>query len=154
MIKIHLFKQDYQSGINDMMNDIVNEFELPISNENKSRIQSLDKYWVAIDSKKIIGSVGVLKTNNADATLKNMFVKKEYRGKDYRLAQMLLYKVIDWCHSEDIDNIYLGTMNQFKAAHKFYEKHGFQKISTSELPSVFIRNPIDDVFYKRNSIRK
>lgn len=149
MIKIYLFKKAYQWGIDEMMNDIVNEFELPISNGNKSGIQSLDKYWVAINNKKIIGSVGVLKTNNTSAVLKNMFVKKEYRGKDYGLAQLLLYKVIDWSNSENIANIYLGTMNQFKAAHKFYENNGFEKISASKLPSSFISNPIDDIFYKK-----
>lgn len=147
-MKIHLFKQEYQSGIDNMMNDIVKEFELPISNGNKSGAQPLDNYWIALHKKEIIGTVGVLKNNNS-AILKNMFVKKEFRGKDYGLAQLLLYKVIDWCHLEHIDNIYLGTMNQFKAAHKFYEKHGFIKISTNKLPSSFIINPIDDIFYKK-----
>jgi GNAT superfamily N-acetyltransferase len=78
-----------------------------------------------------------------------MFVKKEFRGKDYGIAELLLYKVIDWSNSENIAHIYLGTMNQFKAAHKFYEKHGFEKIGPSNLPSSFIKNPIDDIFYKK-----
>ncbi len=53
------------------------------------------------------------------------------------------------CYAEGMSCIYLGTMSQFKAAHKFYEKNGFKKIIISNLPLSFITNPIDDVFYKK-----
>jgi GNAT superfamily N-acetyltransferase len=79
-----------------------------------------------------------------------MFVKKGYRGKDYGISQLLLTKVFDWSIKQSASSIYLGTMNQFKAAHKFYEKNGFQKIIKSKLPLNFIQNPIDDIFYKKH----
>ncbi len=59
--------------------------------------------------------------------LKSMFVKKEYRGKDLGASQLLLNTVFDWCNTENIHFIYLGTMNQFKAAHKFYERTASKK---------------------------
>lgn len=147
MIKINLYKKTNQSEIDVMLAQIANEFEVPISNQNKSISQPLDKHWVAFNKTEIIGTVGVLRFENSFSILKSMFVKKEYRGKDLGISKLLLYKVIDWCKKEGIHHIYLGTMNQFKAAHKFYEKNGFKQVNKNKLPSSFINNPIDDVFY-------
>lgn len=149
MIKIRLYKKTDQGGIDRMINSIADEFELPISNGNKSEIQPLDNFWVALNDKEIIGTIGIMKIDNSFSILKNMFVKKEYRGREFGLAQLLLNKVVDWCNSKSISNIYLGTMSQFKAAHKFYEKNEFRKVIKNELPLSFITNPIDDVFYKK-----
>ena len=76
-----------------------------------------------------------------------MFVKKEFRGKELGTAQLLLTKVYDWCSSAGISHIYLGTMSQFKAAHKFYEKNGFNRISKKDLPNGFVNSSVDDVFF-------
>ena len=152
MIKIRSYKKDDQVGINNMIETIATEFKLPISNPNKAISPVLDKYWVALDDNSIIGTVGVINIEGEFSILKMMFVKKDYRGKEYRIATLLLNKVLDWCNSQDVDTIYLGTMDQFKAAHKFYEKNGFEKINSNELPKSFITNPIDDVFYKRKLI--
>ena len=147
MIKIHLYKCTHQNGIDEMMRDIANEFVLPISNENKSKHQSLDKYWVAMNNNEIVGTIGIYKIGNTSSTLKNMFVKKEYRGSAYGVAQSLFSRVYDWCNSEHIEHIYLGTMSQFKAAQKFYEKNQFKKIPKNKLPKNFRINPVDDIFY-------
>jgi len=110
-----------------MINEISKEFLLPISSGRKSTSVLLDKYWVAFYGSEIIGTVGVLKTDSNFSVLKNMFVKKKYRGKDFGTAQLLLNSVFDWSIEEGIRRIYLGTMDQFKAAHKFYEKMNFRK---------------------------
>lgn len=149
MIKILPYRKNYQIGINKMINEIANEFEWPISNTNQSKPQTLSKHWIAFNETEIIGTIGVLNINNTFTTLKNMFVKKEFRGKNYNTAQMLLNKVYESCYGENIFCIYLGTMNQFKAAQKFYEKNNFIRIDKSNLPESFILNPIDDVFYKK-----
>lgn len=150
MIKIRLYKKSDQAEIDKMIDSIATEFELPISNPNKANIPLLDKYWVSLHNNEIIGTIGVLKLEGEFSILKKMFVKREYRGKEYRIASLLLNKVFDWCNSQSIDTIYLGTMSQFKAAHKFYEKNGFETISINKLPSGFVTNPIDDVFYKKH----
>ena len=36
----------------------------------------------------------------------------------------------------------------FQAAKRFYLKNGFLKIDKLQLPSDFINNPIDDLYYK------
>jgi GNAT superfamily N-acetyltransferase len=149
MLKIIPFKNNHQSEINAMITEIAQEFELPISNKKKSSSQPLDNYWVAFNQTEVIGTIGVIKMDTNYAILKNMFVKKEFRGATFGISQMLLEKVYDWCLTENINSIYLGTMNQFKAAQKFYEKNEFQKIMDNELPLSFNANPIDTVFYKK-----
>jgi N-acetylglutamate synthase-like GNAT family acetyltransferase len=150
MIKIRLYNKADQSEIDKMIDSIATEFKLPISNSNKSNSLLLDKYWVALHGNELIGTVGILSIEGEFSILKRMFVKKEYRGKKYNIASLLLNEVFDWCNAQGIDTIYLGTMDQFKAAHKFYEKNGFEKINSNELPSSFVINPIDDVFYKKH----
>ncbi len=147
MIEIRLYNSSNQNEIEELVRLIASEFELPISNGKKTEIPALDKYWVAFNEMEVIGTIGVLKINNSFSILKNMFLKKAYRGKNYGIALLLLNKVVDWCHAEGINQIYLGTMSQFKAAQKFYVKNGFERIKIHELPSGFIQNPIDDIFY-------
>jgi N-acetylglutamate synthase-like GNAT family acetyltransferase len=150
MISIKLYEKDNQKEIDSMLDEIANEFELPISNGNKSTSHSLDKYWVAFNKTKIIGTVGVVCFDNNLSILKSMFVKKEYRGKNMGISSLLLHTVFDWCKTENIEHIYLGTMNQFKAAHSFYERNGFKQINKNKLPLNFRNNPIDDVFYLKS----
>jgi GNAT superfamily N-acetyltransferase len=147
VIKLRLYTASDQSEIERMIQSIATEFEQPISSPNKPSTVVLDRYWVAIHDKEIVGTIGVLKLAPKSAVLKRMFVQKEYRGKDYGISASLLNEVLVWSSFESIDTIYLGTMSQFKAAHKFYEKHGFKVIGWHNLPASFVANPIDDVFY-------
>ena len=63
---------------------------------------------------------------------------------------MLLLNVLNWAKSNGVNTMYLGTMTQFKAAQKFYEKHHFTMIGVEQLPRDFPINPIDSIFYKLN----
>jgi len=149
MIIIKPFNTAHQKKIDIMTLEISNEFETPISNNTAPvKITLLDKYWVAFKGNEIVGTVGILKIEKQRSVLKNMFVKKNYRGKEFNTSHLLLQKAFEWCNSENITSIYLGTMKQFIGAHKFYEKNGFQRIIKNELPTSFIHNPIDSVFYK------
>ena len=65
MIKIRLYNSSNQNEIEELVRLIASEFELPISNGKKSGIPALDKYWVAFNEMEIIGTIGVLKTNNS-----------------------------------------------------------------------------------------
>ncbi|MCB0463906.1 MAG: GNAT family N-acetyltransferase [Flavobacteriaceae bacterium] len=151
MVTIKLFKQDYQEAIDDMLMQISLEFESTIFNNNNAVGNSiLSKYWVAFYDKELAGTIAILNLDDDTSILKNMFVKKKFRGKTFDISYNLLQTAISSCRSENISNLYLGTMEQFIAAHKFYEKNGFQKIEEHELPSGFVYNPIDTVFYKKS----
>lgn len=150
MITVKPYKSHFQEEINSMLLEISNEFESSIfSNDKKNKTIIYDKYWVAQKGQEIIGTVAILLIENGCAILKNMFVKKDYRGKRFNVSHTLLLKALNWCKSENITNIYLGTMEQFIAAQKFYKKNGFHKIDRNELPESFIHNPLDSVFYEK-----
>lgn len=75
---------------------------------------------------------------------------KSFRGQGVALA--LLDKVRRWSRENGFRNIYLGTMKQFKAAQRFYEKNHFVRISKTELSEFFIHNPLDDVFFRSDLV--
>jgi N-acetylglutamate synthase-like GNAT family acetyltransferase len=105
-----------------------------------------NQFWVAVNGDQLIGTIGVLLKKDHSAVVKSMFVAKEYRGT--KVARQLLEKLIGHCKKKKVQNIYLGTMDQMKAAHRFYEKNGFTRITENEVPKDFGMNPVDDVFYR------
>lgn len=44
-------------------------------------------------------------------------------------------------------NLYLGTVDLLKAAHKFYERNGFLRITLNDLPSYFPAMPGENMYY-------
>jgi len=148
MIKIVIYESVHQNGIDKMMNEIAMEFDSKIFPKPTKETPIVpNKYWVALDNGKVIGTVGILVAENNFGVLKKMILKKEFRGKEFGVSKKLLETVIKWCEKNSISKLYLGTMNQFKAAQAFYEKNGFKQISRNELPNNFLNNPLDKVFF-------
>ncbi len=151
MIKIIGYDDVYQEGVEVMMNEIAAEFEEPIISRAKHKKQTtLDSYWIALNATEVVGTVGVIAVENQFAVLKNMMVKKAYRGKIYGVSHILLKTAINWCVKNKLPEVYLGTMHQFKAAQSFYLKNGFDEILEVELPKKFSINPLDKLFFKRD----
>jgi GNAT superfamily N-acetyltransferase len=149
MIEIVPFEEHMQEEVDSLIKAIGDEFKEPISSSNKvSKKRVPDKYWVAVHNGKVIGTVAIIVLKNRSGVLKMMFVSKAYRGKQYGVSQLLLQTARNWCRKEKITSIFLGTMNQFKAAHRFYEKNSFTRIERADLPIDFPYNPLDDIFYK------
>jgi len=141
----------HQFDIDQMIDEISLEFDQPISLKSKDSTQTIpNQYWVAINSDKVIGTIGVIEINNEFAVLKRMFLEKSFRGKRFGISKLLLQTAINWCTENGIKEVYLGTMDQFKAAQMFYLKNGFKRISENKLPYDFLNNPLDNVFFKRN----
>jgi len=155
MTKIVTYEITHQNGIDEMMNEIALEFDEQIF--PKATIETPivpDKYWVAINNGKIVGTVGILVVENDFGVLKKMMLKKEFRGKEFGISKRLLETVIEWSEKNRIPKLYLGTMSQFKAAQSFYEKNGFKQISENELPNNFLNNPLDKVFFVQDILPK
>ncbi|SOE23671.1 N-acetylglutamate synthase, GNAT family [Spirosomataceae bacterium TFI 002] len=152
MINILPFHEDHQPGIDEMMSLIANEFVVSIFSPQSKTIKDVsllpgNKYWVALFESKVIGTVGFSTIQNKCIVLKRLFVDKAFRGKG--VSEALLETVINYATNNKISAIYLGTMNQFKAAQKFYTNHGFQEITQDELPIDFPIYPVDKLFYKK-----
>ncbi|WP_338791789.1 GNAT family N-acetyltransferase [Bernardetia sp. MNP-M8] len=151
MTKIVIYESVHQNGIDEMMNEIAVEFEEQIFPKVTVETPSIpDNYWVALYNGKVVGTVGVVVVQNEFGVLKKMMLKKEFRGKEFGLSKLLLETVIEWSEENQISKIYLGTMNQFKAAQTFYKKNGFREILENELPLNFLKNPLDKVFFVKD----
>lgn len=151
-ISILPFQPAHQNGINKMMAGIALEFREPIFTEQSTKIKDVyllptNKYWVAANSDKIVGTIGIVKLSNQNCILKSMFVDKRYRGQG--VSKMLLETFLNRAKEDHCIRVYLGTMTQFTAGQRFYEKHKFVICDITELPTDFTLNTLDSLFYTK-----
>lgn len=131
------------------------EFNVPITIEGQPDLLDIEtnyhreggNFWAAKIEGELVGTIALMNTGHHAAALRKMFVKKEFRGREYGIAQQLLETLIDDCRKKDIRDIYLGTVDMLKAAHRFYEKNNFNPIAVTDLPSYFPRMMADNKFY-------
>ena len=64
-----------------------------------------------------------------------------------KTAHRLLHTAVAWAKKQEVERIYLGTTLQYRAAHRFYEKNGFQAIEKEKLPANFPVMNVDKKFY-------
>lgn len=150
-LKIIPFKNKHQPQVDVLLQNINAEFTESMFSEASVPMKHVahvigNQFWVAMNGEYLIGTIGVLLKKNKCAVVKSMFVAKEHRGSD--VAFQLLSKLISYCKRKNVRCIYLGTMSQMKAAHRFYEKNGFVKITAADVPADFGMNLVDDVFYQ------
>ena len=105
-------------------------------------------FWVAVVEGDVVGTIGLLDIGNGDGALRKMFVRKDWRRREPRIAESLLETLLKWSRLHGIRRIYLGTTAWFHAAHRFYAKHGFTEISRERLPSTFPVMAVDSRFYR------
>lgn len=133
------------------------EYSLPITHETNVCVLQAEKefyynnsynFWYAADSEgKILGSIGLKKINGQYGQIKKFFVAKEYRGKG--IAQKLMNTLVKAATKHNHEFLILGTVDKFNAAHRFYEKYGFNLMEHEGMPQGFERAQFDGLFYQR-----
>jgi N-acetylglutamate synthase-like GNAT family acetyltransferase len=106
------------------------------------------QFWVALDRDQVVGSIGLLDIGAGEAALRKMFVAATHRGGAHGVAAQLLRTLLDHARKNGLKTIYLGTTEKFHAAHRFYEKSGFELIEPESLPATFPRMAVDKRFYR------
>jgi GNAT superfamily N-acetyltransferase len=132
------------------------EFNVPITLEAQPDLLDIEtnyhqtggNFWGAIHNEQLVGTIALIAFNNNAAAIRKMFVLKEYRGKELGIAQLLLDNLIAYCRQNNITDIYLGTVEMLKAAHRFYEKNGFTRLAKHDLPKSFPLMAADTIFYE------
>jgi len=157
-IMIKGYTEEDKNDIMDLILDIQrNEFEIPISKDDQPDLSDIPNFyqsgngnfWVAMNTKnQIIGTIALIDIGNQQGALRKMFVKKNYRGRTYNVANLLLQKLVEWAQQRNMNEIYLGTTGKFLAAHRFYEKNGFLQIDKNALPNTFPIMKVDTKFYQ------
>jgi GNAT superfamily N-acetyltransferase len=131
------------------------EFNVPITLEGQRDLLDIETnyirpgggFWGAIHEGELVGTIALMDTGHAAGAIRKMFVKKEFRGKETGIAQQLLNILIACSKEKGITDLYLGTVDMLKAAHRFYERNGFQRLKAEDLPAYFPRMMADNVFY-------
>lgn len=156
-LKIIRYTDEHCDAIRDLIVPIQqDEFGIPISYEDQPDLHDIHgfyrkgrgEFWVAIMDTEIVGSIAMLDIGNDQAALRKMFVKKEFRGSPHGTARKLLQCFVGHARASGVAEVYLGTTPAFLAAHRFYEKAGFELIDEQSLPDRFPRMTVDTRFYR------
>ncbi|WP_312992129.1 GNAT family N-acetyltransferase [Chryseobacterium flavum] len=147
-----------EQAIDLILNIQQKEFNIPITIQDQPDLLQIERFymeaggnfWGAFIDGYLVGTIALVKFNERAGAIRKMFVKKEFRGKEFNIAQMLLEKLISFCNDNGIDDIYLGTITVLKAAQRFYERNHFVKIEKDNLPAKFPLMSADDIFYHLN----
>lgn len=115
---------------------------------HRSYLQSGGEFWIALSNGSVIGTIGLMLKENHCAVLKKFFVKKEFRSKKVGLS--LYNEFLKYAVGKGVRHIILDTPAVAHASHRFYEKAGFCKISTAELPIPYSYPDRDSILYLLN----
>ncbi|WP_374090688.1 GNAT family N-acetyltransferase [Methylomicrobium lacus] len=158
MIEITPFSPWHADGVVGFILPIQQaEFEIPITLDAQPDLQDIQgfyqqgsgNFWVALDGQNVVGSVALLDIGNNQSALRKMFVKDAHRGAEHGVAKRLLDTLLGWCKLYGVHQVYLGTTAKFLAAHRFFEKNGFQEIPRAGLPERFPVMTVNSKFYRR-----
>lgn len=132
------------------------EFGVPITARDQPDLARIPEvyqtgrggFWVGVDGDRVVGTLGLLAFGGAPGgggALRKMFLHRDLRGSG--LAQALLDTALDRAREQGLPGLWLGTLPQMGAAHRFYERNGFRRIGAGDLPPDFPRMAVDTVFY-------
>lgn len=104
-------------------------------------------FWIALARGEVVGTVGLWDLGDGQGALRKMFVAPAYRGAADGVSLRLLRALLRHARERGVAEIFLGTTEQFLAAHRFYEKNGFARIARTALPARFPVMAVDTRFY-------
>jgi len=147
-----------EAAIDLILNIQQKEFNVPITIEDQPDLLNIKDFyhaggggfWGAFVNDELIGTIALIKFDKKEAAIRKMFVKKEYRGKEFSIAQKLLDTLIQYAKENEINDIYLGTISKLEAALRFYERNHFVRIEKGSLPKKFPLMSADNVFCHLN----
>lgn len=109
--------------------------------------QGVGNFWLAFVDDELAGTIAIKDVGDGVCALRKMFVKEEYRGKERGIAGALMQTLLDWSREHGVREIYLGTVDVYHAAHRFYEKNGFAEIARHEVPDSVPLMDVDVKYY-------
>ncbi|MDT2759167.1 GNAT family N-acetyltransferase [Enterococcus xiangfangensis] len=157
MSKIIPFEEKYTQEVIELILSIQrDEFQIDLTVEDQpdllkiteEYIETGGNFWLALADDQVIGTIALVKLENHCGAIKKMFVAKNFRG-EKQIGKKLLDTLVADCEKQGYKYLYLGTVEVLKAAQKFYQKNGFQRIKKSEMPKDYHLMDVDTVFFKR-----
>ena len=94
-------------------------------------------FWVAKESGKVVGTIGLMNAGNGVVILKKFFVYEPYRSFPHNLGRQLYAIFLDFAQKHNFREIILDTPRNTDRVYRFYEKAGFRKISQEKFPIIY-----------------
>lgn len=157
-IIIQAYQVNHRQAVIDLVVNIQqNEFQVPVTLADQPDLIDISgfcqvkngNFWVALYQDEVVGTIALLDSGNGVGTLRKMFVKASFRGKEWGIAQKLLDELWAWATIHGFAGVYLGTIERLQAARRFYEKNNFELIEKNNLPAEFPIMAVDTHFYTK-----
>ena len=158
-IQIIPYQKQYDDAIASLIVSVQqHEFNVKITLEDQPDLQDIDKFyrkgsgnfWCALSPEgELVGTIALIDIGNGMGAIRKMFVRHDWRGKEKNVARDLLNILESWALQHTIAKLYLGTVEQLKAAQRFYEREGFTLTDINDLPASFPRMAVDTIFYQK-----
>ncbi|HEX6105927.1 MAG TPA: GNAT family N-acetyltransferase [Gemmatimonadales bacterium] len=132
------------------------EFAVPVTLEEQPDLRDvpgryqrgLGGFWVAAAGDAVVGTVGLPDIGHDQGALRKMFVAPTHRGAAHGVGAALLRTCLRHAEWAGMTDVFLGTMDHFLAAQRFYRKWGFTPVPADRLPPHFPRVGHDTLFYR------
>ncbi len=153
-MRIETYSEKYRDEILSLILDIQNnEAKIGLTLEEqpdlldiaRSYRQNGGEFWMAVSDGRTVGTIGLMMKERHCAILKKFFVKKEFRSQKVGLA--LYRELYRFAERSGVRHLILDTPAVARVSHRFYEKAGFRKIGTDELPIPYTYPDRNSVFY-------
>jgi N-acetylglutamate synthase-like GNAT family acetyltransferase len=155
---IETYEDHFRDGVAALIVPIQRqEFGIDITYEDQPDLtdianfyqQGCGNFWLAVADGAVVGSIALRDIGGRAGALRKMFVATDWRGAQKGVAQALLERLLEHAQGAGTRQIWLGTTTKFLAAHRFYEKNGFDTVDEDALPASFPRMKVDTRFYRR-----
>ena len=156
-MQIEKYSECYHDEVVSLILNIQNnEAKIGLSLDEQPDLLDINRYyrsaggefWVAISDGKVIGTIGLMIKEKNCAVLKKFFVESEFRKQKVGLA--LYNELLKYADKNGVRGILLDTPSVAPRWHTFYEKAGFYKISSDELPISYSYPDRDSILYMLN----
>lgn len=140
MVKIRKFQPGDEQAVKDLIAGIMNqEFPQSLSAfplDDLNHIQDVygklgEAFFVAEDSHKIIGTVGVKREDDRIALLRRIFVAPEYRKQ--KIGVQLVERTIEFCKEVGYQEIVFKSSSKMDGAIRLCQKKGFHQRAKLEM---------------------
>lgn len=161
-ITIQIYSEIYQKQVENLVLGIQNgEFGLGLTAQDQPDLPNIAEFykngcfWVALDENdQLMGTIGIEPLTGGQASLRKMFLDKTMRGnKDENLAQRLFETLLQYAKEKDYQELWLDTPPPAKAAHRFYERNGFERMPSEKTPSTYKHPAIEGLKIYRLTIK-
>jgi N-acetylglutamate synthase-like GNAT family acetyltransferase len=158
-MRIEVFQGRFVQEIGQLIVPIQSEeFGIPITYADQPDLadipgfyqKGVGQFWLALDGERVVGTIALVDIGDRQGALRKMFVAASHRGARHGVAGSLLRTLLDHARGRGLQAIWLGTTDKFLAAHRFYEKNGFDPVDPARLPASFPRMAVDTRFYRKD----